>query len=108
MKTITNNVNPSNKFVTIRGKKVLDLFAHEYSSKEIASELYVGYDTLQTHRKSLLRKLAVKNTAGMVRVGFEQRLLILVQQLIMTCFILLTFNHPLTGQNNLEFSCYGY
>lgn len=61
--------------VTQREKEVLHLIAYEHSTKEIASKLYVSYETVNSHRKNLLRKLDVKNTAGMVRVAFEQQLL---------------------------------
>ncbi len=58
-----------------RELQVLHLIAYEYSSKLIAAELHIGYETVQSYRKSLLRKLSAKNTAGLVRIGFETGLL---------------------------------
>ncbi len=62
-----------------REEQVLRLIAYEYSSKLIAAELHISYETVHSYRKSLLRKLHAKNTAGMVRIGFETGLLRLAQ-----------------------------
>ncbi len=61
--------------VSERELQVIKLIAHEFSTKQIASALYISYDTVCSHRKNILRKLNVKNTAGMVRVAYEQRML---------------------------------
>lgn len=63
--------------VTKREKEVLQLVALEYSSREIAERLFVCHQTVISHRKNLKRKLLVKNSAGLVRVGFQQGLLVL-------------------------------
>lgn len=57
--------------VSAREFEVLQLIAHEYSTQEIADTLHVSFDTALTHRKNLLKKLQVKNAAGLVRVAFE-------------------------------------
>ena len=57
--------------ITQREKQVLNLIAHEHSSKEIAEKLFVSHETVNSHRRNIISKLGVKNTAGMVRVGFE-------------------------------------
>lgn len=61
--------------ITKREQEVLHLIAFEHSSKEIANRLYVSYETIISHRKNIMRKLDVKNVAGLVRVGFETGLL---------------------------------
>lgn len=61
--------------ITQREQEVLHLIAHEHSSKEIANRLFVSYETIISHRKNIMRKLDVKNVAGLVRVGFETGLL---------------------------------
>jgi len=61
--------------LSTREKEVLHLIAYEHTASEIAAKLYISPHTVTTHRKSLLRKLNVKNIAGMVRVGFEQGVL---------------------------------
>lgn len=61
--------------ITPREKQVLILIANEYSTKQIASELSVAYETAHSHRKNLLRKLDAKNAAGLIRTAFEKGLL---------------------------------
>ena len=61
--------------ITNRERQILRLIAHEYTTREIASELYISTHTVITHRKNLLDKMDVKNVAGMVRRGFEKGLL---------------------------------
>ncbi len=60
--------------ITTREKEVLDLIAFEHTSKEIATQLFISAHTVNDHRKRILEKLEVKNTAGMVRVAFERGL----------------------------------
>ena len=61
--------------ISNREKEVLFLIAHEKTSKEIANELFISIHTALSHRKNLMEKLEVKNTAGLVRRGFEIGLL---------------------------------
>lgn len=61
--------------ITQREQEVLHLIAFEYSSKDIANRLYVSYETVSSHRRNIMTKLGVKNTAGMIRVAFERNLL---------------------------------
>ena len=61
--------------ITNREQEILRLVADELSSKEIASKLYIAHSTVLTHRQNLMLKLKVKNTAGLVRRGFEMGVL---------------------------------
>jgi len=61
--------------ITSREKEVLQFIALEFTSKEIASHLFISTETVNTHRGNLKDKLSVRNTAGMVRRGFELGLL---------------------------------
>ncbi len=61
--------------ITNREKQVLHLIAYEYSTKEIARELYISHHTANTHRQNLLLKLDAKNAAGLVRKAFERKLI---------------------------------
>ena len=64
----TNIISP-------RELEVLQLIAHEFTSKEIAARLYISTHTALSHRKNLMTRLSVRNTAGLVRRGFEMGLL---------------------------------
>jgi two-component system response regulator NreC len=59
-----------------RELEVLQLIAVGKSNKEIAGQLFRGVRTIETHRKNLLRKLGVRNSADLVRVAYEMRLLL--------------------------------
>ncbi len=61
--------------ITTREREILRLVSFEHSSKEIADKLYIAHSTVITHRQNLMNKLKVKNTAGLVRKGFERGLL---------------------------------
>ena len=58
-----------------REKEILRLIIKENTTKEIASQLFIGQSTVETHRKNLLKKLRVRNTAGLVRLAYETNLL---------------------------------
>jgi DNA-binding NarL/FixJ family response regulator len=57
--------------LTKREKEVLSLIVKEFTNQEIASQLFLSLSTIEFHRNSLLQKLSVKNTAGLVRVAIE-------------------------------------
>ncbi len=61
----------TSKSLTPREKQILVLIAHESTIHEIADRLFISYHTVVKHRKNMLLKLAVKNTAGMIRRAFE-------------------------------------
>lgn len=60
--------------LTPREREILQLIVEEYTTREIAEKLYIEFCTVETHRKNLIQKLGVKNTAGLVRVAVEQQL----------------------------------
>ena len=66
----TNKIN-----ITIREKEVLYLIAYECTSREIADKMHLSVETIRTHRKNLLRKMNVRNIAGLVRKSMETGLL---------------------------------
>ena len=53
--------------LTKREIEILKLIASGYSNQEIANILYISYNTVDTHRKNIMHKLSIKNTAGLVR-----------------------------------------
>jgi DNA-binding NarL/FixJ family response regulator len=57
--------------LTKREKEVLDLIVKEYTNQEIAATLFLSLSTIEFHRTSMLQKLGVKNTAGLVRVAVQ-------------------------------------
>ncbi|MEO8513630.1 MAG: response regulator transcription factor, partial [Ignavibacteria bacterium] len=61
--------------LTKREIEILKLIASGYSNQEIANILYISYNTVDTHRKNIMHKLAIKNTAGLVRYAIEKGLI---------------------------------
>lgn len=54
-----------------REKEVLHLIGEGYSSKQIADKLYISNHTAISHRKNLIEKFNVKNTAHLVKRASE-------------------------------------
>ena len=88
--------------ITGREREVLELVAHEYTTPQIASQLYLSTHTVDSHKKNLKSKLEVKNTAGMVRRGFELGLLKIVSgsaaQVLILAGVFLSMTFTMTGQ----------
>ena len=57
-----------------REKEILALITEGYTNPEIAEKLFVSQFTVDSHRKNLLAKLNVKNTASLVRLAVERKL----------------------------------
>jgi DNA-binding NarL/FixJ family response regulator len=62
---------PELPILTSREKEVLALIAEGMTNNEIAEKLFISPLTVDSHRKNLLAKFGVKNTAAMVKYGME-------------------------------------
>ncbi len=58
-----------------REKEILVLIAQEFTGNEIAEKTFISLNTVNTHRRNLISKLNVKNTAGLVKYAIEYGLL---------------------------------
>lgn len=65
------NGNTQQYNLTSREVEVLELIGDEYTTPEIAEKLCISQHTVISHRKNLLQKLNVKNTAGLVRFALS-------------------------------------
>jgi len=78
IKHLTNGTKPNDEDVetplTSRETEVLTLIASEYSNPEIAEKLCISIRTVDAHRRNLLDKLEVKNTAGLVKKAIQYSL----------------------------------
>ncbi len=54
--------------------EVLKLLAEGNTSKEIAEQLFLSSQTIDSHRKTLLKKLEARNVADLVRIAFREGL----------------------------------
>jgi DNA-binding NarL/FixJ family response regulator len=57
--------------LTLRQREILQLIAEGHTTKEIATLLYVSVNTIQTHRKHLMKRLGVADMAGLVRYAIR-------------------------------------
>lgn len=57
---------PQQPLITRREKEVLQLIAEGLTNAEIAEKLFISVPTVNTHRKSILEKFEVKNTATLI------------------------------------------
>ncbi|NHA06136.1 response regulator transcription factor [Mucilaginibacter sp. HC2] len=61
--------------ITKREKQILQLLAQGKTTAAIATELFLSPLTVDTHRKNLLQKFEVKNTAELLMAAVQQKLL---------------------------------
>lgn len=58
-----------------REKEILELIKNGFTNSEMAEQLKISVNTVDTYRKSLLAKLKAKNTADLVRLAFLHQLI---------------------------------
>ncbi len=61
--------------LTKREIQILKLLAMEYTGEEVARELFISKNTVETHRKNLLRKTKSKSTIGLVKFALKYDIL---------------------------------
>lgn len=58
-----------------REKEILGLIAEGYTNPQIAEKIFLSSFTVDSHRKNLLAKLNVKNTATLIKFAVEHKLI---------------------------------
>lgn len=58
-----------------REKEILNLIKHGLTNSEMADELQISVNTVDTYRKSLLAKFQAKNTADLVRRAIQHKMI---------------------------------
>ncbi|MEO6303226.1 MAG: response regulator transcription factor [Bacteroidia bacterium] len=66
-----NLLNDQQYRLTDREIEVLKLIVQENTTPEIAEKLFISVYTVETHRKNLIKKLKVKNIAGLVKYAVQ-------------------------------------
>lgn len=61
--------------LTSREKEILELIAQGFTNPQIAEKIFLSSFTVDSHRKNLLAKLNVKNTASLIRLAVERKLI---------------------------------
>lgn len=57
--------------LTKREREILKYIAMEFSGPQIAKELHISINTVETHRKNLFRKTKSKGTVGLVKYAMK-------------------------------------
>ncbi|WP_460473737.1 response regulator [Emticicia fontis] len=72
----SNNGFQRNELAQLSNREidVLKLIAQEYSTNEIADKLFVSVNTIESHRKSLIKKLDAKNVVGLIKFAMRHKL----------------------------------
>jgi DNA-binding NarL/FixJ family response regulator len=73
------NAGPDKRFarrygLTKRELELMQYIGQAMNNKEIASKLYISDQTVSVHRKNIMRKLGVNNTASLIKIAFENNL----------------------------------
>ena len=67
-------VNPDH-LLTVRETEIITLIALEYSGKEISEQLFISTNTVETHRKNIMKKLQAKSTISLVKFALRNNLI---------------------------------
>jgi len=62
-------------WLTNREKQLLGLIVDGHTNQEIAAKMFLGVETINSYRKNLLCKLGARNTAVMVKMAIEGKLI---------------------------------
>jgi DNA-binding NarL/FixJ family response regulator len=75
--SIIKNSSPGKSLkskLTTREKEILKELINGATNKEIATKLFVSVRTVDAHRRNIMKKLDVKNSAQLVKISIEMRL----------------------------------
>jgi DNA-binding NarL/FixJ family response regulator len=61
--------------LTRREKEILELIAEGLTNKKIAAKLFLDRTTVNAHRKNMLTKFNVKNTAALIKIAVTNHLI---------------------------------
>ena len=69
------STSANEKHLTKREIEIIGYIAEGLTNNEIAAKLFLSNVTVETHRKNMLAKLQLKNTAALVKYAVEHKLL---------------------------------
>jgi DNA-binding NarL/FixJ family response regulator len=61
--------------LTKREKEILEFIAEGLTNQEIATRLFLNITTVDSHRKNMLTKFNVKNTAALIKIAVSNHLI---------------------------------
>lgn len=60
--------------LTNREREIICLIVEEFTTREIADQLFIAPTTVEKHRQNIMAKLEVRNVAGLVKYALEHEL----------------------------------
>lgn len=72
IKPVSINIDPS---LTERELEIIILISLEFSGKEISEKLFISTNTVETHRKNIMKKIKAKNTISIVKYALKNQLI---------------------------------
>ena len=75
----SDSISPDKRFarkhgLTRREIEIMRYIGQALNNKDIAKKLYISDQTVSVHRKNIMRKLGVNNTASLIKIAFENNL----------------------------------
>jgi len=64
-----------NSQISPREKEIIMLLSDGFTTKKIATKLFISPHTVETHRQNILLKLGLKNTAELIKYAIQKGLL---------------------------------
>ncbi|HEY4539981.1 MAG TPA: response regulator transcription factor [Faecalibacter sp.] len=71
----TENINEILNSITNRELEIIKLICDGWNSKEISSQLFISFNTVETHRKRIFQKLKIKNSIALLRFAIKHDLI---------------------------------
>jgi DNA-binding NarL/FixJ family response regulator len=68
-------MNETNIALSDRELEILKLIVAEHSSTQIAEMLFISFNTVETHRKNLYRKLGINTSLGLLKYALKHRMI---------------------------------
>ncbi|TDE53031.1 response regulator [Flavobacterium sp. GT3P67] len=72
---LIKNESAVNSILTDRELEIITLISLEYSGKEISDRLFISVNTVETHRKNIMKKLDAKNSISLVKYAIKHKLI---------------------------------
>jgi DNA-binding CsgD family transcriptional regulator len=70
-----NGSTPLYDYLTRREIEIIRLLSEEHDSEEVAGMLCISRNTVDTHRKNIMKKLNTRSVVGIVRFAFKNGLI---------------------------------
>jgi len=74
LRKLVREPEPSHASLSPREKEVLQLLAEGLSSPEIGQRLYIATNTVETHRRNVMRKLRIHSVADLTKYAIREGL----------------------------------